>query len=256
MAINYSRGLQGGLGGAASGAAIGSAVPGIGTAIGAGAGGLLGLLSGLMSGGSSKRKNIPQNITALPSGYRAIPTGQSQQQLDILSQLGPLGLAGIQQAQNIEPILQRARTQFAQQTVPSLAERFTSMGSSRGGALSSPAFASQLGAAGAGLEESLAALGAQHQQALLPLFMQILNAGLQPQYNVMQKQHSPGFGESLLGGTVQGASSLLPLLALLKSGQQSSQAYSLPQSQFSSGFGQFKSNPELQALLRSQGGFY
>lgn len=256
MAINWQSGAQGGLGGAASGAAIGSAIPGIGTAIGAGAGGLLGLLSGLFSGGSSKSKNSP--IPGLPGGYRALPTGQSQSQLDILNQLAPLAFSGIQQSQNIDPILEQARTQFQQKTIPSIAERFVAMGGKN--ALGSGAFTSQLGQAGSQLEESLAALKVQHQQALLPLLMNLLGMGLQPQYDIIQKNYTPGFGERALGGTIQGATSLLPLLALLKSGQQSSQAFSLPQNPSPGfgkiGFGQFGSNPELQAVLRSQGGFY
>lgn len=148
----------------------------------------------------------------LPKGFLAVPRGHTQQQLGLLQQLGPMGLAGLQQAQNIDPILQQARTGFAQQTVPSLAERFTSMGGYGTGALSSPAFASQLGAAGAGLEQSLAALSSQHQQALLPLFLKLLGMGLEPEFDIAQKPREPGFFERLFGGASQGAATALPLL--------------------------------------------
>lgn len=73
------------------------------------------------------------------------------------------------------PIEQSARQNFAQNTVPSLAERFTSMGS--GSALSSPAFSGQLGRAGAGLESEIARLAAEYglQQQGLNLQQQGLN---------------------------------------------------------------------------------
>ncbi len=76
---------------------------------------------------------------------------------------------------NFAPIEQSARQNFAQNTVPSLAERFTSLGS--GNALSSPAFAGQLGRAGAGLESEIARLGAEYglQQQGLNLQQQGLN---------------------------------------------------------------------------------
>jgi hypothetical protein len=76
---------------------------------------------------------------------------------------------------NFAPIEQSARQNFAQNTVPSLAERFTSMGS--GSALSSPAFSGQLGRAGAGLESEIARLSAEYglQQQGLNLQQQGLN---------------------------------------------------------------------------------
>jgi len=92
--------------------------------------------------------------------------------------MGPqIGMPDIPDAQfpemDLAPIEQQARTQFAQQTVPSLAERFTSMGA---GAQSSAAFARKLGQAGAGLEQSLAAMRAR----LMPQYaMQRAQYGLQ-----------------------------------------------------------------------------
>jgi len=58
---------------------------------------------------------------------------------------------------NFAPIANEARQNFAQQTIPSIAERFTGLG-----AQNSSAFGQQLGAAGAGLESGLASLGAQY----------------------------------------------------------------------------------------------
>jgi hypothetical protein len=61
---------------------------------------------------------------------------------------------------NFAPIEQQARTGFAQQTMPSIAERFSSLGS--GGSQRSSAFPQALSQAGQGLEEQLAALRAQY----------------------------------------------------------------------------------------------
>ena len=87
----------------------------------------------------------------------------NQQQQGALNNLLSDSLRGINNLQqkpfDFAPIEAQARQGFNQQTVPSIAERFTSMGS--GGALSSPAFASQLGQAGSGLETQLAALKSQ-----------------------------------------------------------------------------------------------
>lgn len=75
-----------------------------------------------------------------------------------------------------EPIAQKARSDFEQRTVPSIAERFTAFGA--GGGRSS-AFAQQLGQAGAGLEESLAALGSQFGQRQQQLLQQLMSLGQQ-----------------------------------------------------------------------------
>jgi hypothetical protein len=136
------------------------------------------------------------------------------QQQQAMSKLLSSGLAGLQNLQqfNFEPIAQQARSQFQQQTIPSIAERFTSLGNN---ALSSPAFASQLGAAGAGLEESLAALqaeyGLQQQGMQQDLLKNLLNFGLAPQTESFYKPGNSG----LFGGLAQSGASMLPLLLRL-----------------------------------------
>jgi len=103
-------------------------------------------------------------------------------------------------SQGFQPIAQNARNQFQQQTVPTLAERFTSMGGAGTGALSSPAFASQLGQAGAGLEGNLAALGSQfgqnQLQSLLPF------AG-KSQFENLFHQAQPGALQNIAGPALQ-----------------------------------------------------
>lgn len=117
-------------------------------------------------------------------------TPQQQTGLDqILAQ----ALSGLQTPQfDFAPIEQKARTGFAQKTIPSIAERFTAMGGQR-----SSAFPQQLSQAGAGLEESLAALGSQvglqqqgmEQQKLLSL----LGMGLSPRFETMFQPERQGF---------------------------------------------------------------
>jgi hypothetical protein len=111
---------------------------------------------------------------------------------------------------SFEPFAQRARTQFQTQTVPGLAERFTSMGGRHSGA-----FKAALGNAGAGLEEGLAAQGSQYglqQNAQLQNLMQLLfGFSSQPSFENLVFQGQPGafhglaqgFGEGL-GGAVGG----------------------------------------------------
>jgi hypothetical protein len=196
MAINALGGLSGGLGGAATGASLGSIVPGIGTAIGAGIGGIGGLLAGLFGGGGKGRtRRLPMN----PQEQSVIDMllGQGQQQLQ-----NPY--------QGFEPIAQQARSQFAQQTVPGLAERFTSLGENR---LSSPQFASQLGQAGAGLEQSLAALQSQYGMQQQGNALRQLELGLRPMYDQSRTSPSTGFGGQLFGA----GTDLLPLLQQLLS---------------------------------------
>lgn len=102
-----------------------------------------------------------------------------------------------------EPHMRR----FNEQTVPGLAERFAGMGA-LGGGLSSSGFGQALGAAGAGLQENLAALQAELQQKAV--------SGLLGQYNQQSQlgQNTPEFAyvnrqgggplSSALGGFAQG----------------------------------------------------
>lgn len=83
------------------------------------------------------------------------------------------------------PVEQRARSQFSQNTIPTIAERFSSMGQN---SLSSPALYSQLGGAGAGLEEALAAQRSGFEQRnLLGLSQTALNPSFENAYIPRQR---------------------------------------------------------------------
>lgn len=139
---------------------------------------------------------------------------QPQQQLQNQSIQQLLGM--LQSGQGgFAPIAQQARTQFNQQTVPGLAERFTSMGSSGGGALSSPAFASQLGQAGAGLEGNLAALGSQYKLGQQGLLAQLASRPSFENVFAPPQQQDQGWS-NILGGLGTGLGYAAP--SLLSSG--------------------------------------
>jgi len=153
-----------------------------------------------------------------------------------LQQLLGQGMQGLQNpTQGFQPIENQARANFNQQTIPSLAERFTGF---TGGASSSPSFISQLGQAGAGLDTNLAALKSQYGLQNQAQMMQLLGMATQPQFeNYMQPGQEgflqaalPAFGRagmaalggSALGGT--GGGIMSALMSLLGGGSSSNQS--------------------------------
>lgn len=146
---------------------------------------------------------------AAPIPAQQLPI-RSNEQMSAINQLLQGGLSRLQNLPqpSFAPIAQQARTQFNTQTIPGLAERFTSLG----GGQRSSAFQGALGQAGAGLEEALASLGSQfglQQQGQEQNFLSnLLNMGLQPQFENIIQQPGGGFGSAL--GSGLGA--LLPLL--------------------------------------------
>ena len=145
--------------------------------------------------------NEKGKIKQLPSAYTPQQQGLNQGLLTQLQQaLAPLMQLIQQQSQqqqqnqfgpppqglnaysnyggSFAPIAQQAMSQFASDTVPGLAERFTALGGG-GTSLGSSGFQGALGAAGAGLQENLASLGSQYglQQRGLDLQQQGQNQG-------------------------------------------------------------------------------
>jgi len=112
---------------------------------------------------------------------------------------------GLSQLQNpyegYQPIEDQARTNFQTQTIPSIAERFTAMGN---GAQRSSAFTGALGSAGAGLEQSLAALKSQYGFQNKQLGAGLLGQGLESNYENLYTHGGETFGSSVLGGLSQG----------------------------------------------------
>ncbi len=188
--------------------------------------------------------------------FKQLPIYNPQQQ-GIQGQIGqsisPLLQNLLGNRPDFGPLAQQARTQFQNQTIPTLAERFTSLGG-QGGQRSS-AFQGALGSAGAGLEQGLASqnqlFNMQNRQQDLGLLSTLLGYSQQPSFENLFMPGRQGLLGSLAGGLGQGLGQLPALLAgggfgggilgLLGSlfsggGQQQSQ---LPQSNYSlsGGFG-------------------
>lgn len=125
----------------------------------------------------------------------------SPEQQALQSQAGQMAIQGLQDPyQGFAPIAEQARTNFATQTVPSLAERFTGFG--QGGQRSSD-FMGAVAGAGSELEQGLAAQQSQYGLQNRGLLQQLLGLGMQPTMeNIYQPESMGGlqrFGASLLG---------------------------------------------------------
>lgn len=170
--VNIGSAASGGLTGAATGATLGSIVPGIGTGIGAIGGGLVGILASLFGkkDGGGKPDKTGQISRLLPE--------QQQYLQSVLGQLqgmqGPQGNYGLSQ-DYLQSLLQQSpeayarfaapyETQFKEQILPQIAERYSSLTGPLGGAGSNSGFAQALGGAATQYQSNLAGLYAQLQQ--------------------------------------------------------------------------------------------
>lgn len=99
-----------------------------------------------------------------------------------------------------------ALRQFQEETIPSIAERFTGMLGTGGGR--SSAFGQQLGQAAAGLQERLGAQRAGLGFNALSQLQSLLGAGLTPQFDTVVREGTEG----LLPGLARGLTGLLPAL--------------------------------------------
>jgi hypothetical protein len=142
-------------------------------------------------------------------------TPSQQVALDQLLSQGTSGIQNLNQAFDLTPIEREARTQFQTQTVPSIAERFTALGS---GPRSSN-FIGRLGQAGAGLEQSLASLrsnvGLQQRGQQQNLLTNLLSLGLTPRFETAYQPAQPGFLESAGAPLLQGLGQSLPMILSL-----------------------------------------
>lgn len=157
-------------------------------------GGLASLIGGLISSRSKPKE----------AKVRQIPRFSPQQsgfQNQILSMLGPAsgaGLSNLTQLLSGDPEAFKAfeapfQRQFKEQTIPYLAERFSGLGA---GAQSSSAFQQALGQAGSGLSENLASLRGGLQQNALSQLLGFGQLGMEPQFESVLQNRSPGFGST------------------------------------------------------------
>jgi hypothetical protein len=112
------------------------------------------------------------------------------EQTSTMNQLRGMGMQGLQQGMNFEPIADKMREGFNQQTIPSLAERFAGAG-----AMGSSRFAQSLGQQGRGLETDIGGMRSQWQQNMLPQYQSMLGAGLHQQFANQPVARQPGYPE-------------------------------------------------------------
>jgi len=155
---------------------------------------------GTLGGGAMSLfgKKQPAQTTQMPNF--------DQGQQNMMAQLGQMGMQGMQNpTQGFEPIAQQARDRFKTDTIPSLAERFTSFG--QGGQRGSD-FQGAVAGAGADLEGQLAAQGSQYGLQQQGLLQQLLGMSLQPKFSNMHQPEQPGamqqFGGNLFNTSMQG----------------------------------------------------
>jgi len=128
----------------------------------------------------------------------------------VINQLRDMAFGGLQKNKpDFAPIEQQYKQQFQQETIPNLAERFTSMG----GGQRSSAFQGSLGRAGVDLNTNLAALRSKFDMQNRGQLMQMLGMGLTPQQDTGFFQSKPGFLGAAAPGVGAGLGELLPLLA-------------------------------------------
>lgn len=124
----------------------------------------------------------------------------TQYQQNALNYLTQGGLQGLSQTQpNFAPIANQQLERFYTQTIPSIAERFTSMG----GGQRSSAFQGALGNAGRFLGNDLAALQGQYNLQQQGNLINMLNLGLTPQYENIIQQGGTGLIPGAAGAAVE-----------------------------------------------------
>lgn len=202
------------------------------------------LLSSLLSSGISAGTNYLMNSgnnsgqTGMPNysngGIRAMQLpntnraqmlqvpNQTEEGRNVLNKLLQQGIAGLQNQgrPDFGPIKEAYEQNYRQNVMPSIAERFASLG---GGAAGSSGFkASMLGAEG-NLQQQLAGMEKQYNQQDFMNLLNMLSMGLQPQYEYMYQPREKSLWESLLapllGGVSNAAGTMGSMYAYNKWGQ-------------------------------------
>ena len=135
-----------------------------------------------------------------PDQFQQMPKFEPQQQEafnQLLQNVLPQILSGQLPTQGFEPIAQREVQRFQQETVPTLAERFTGMGA---GAQGSSGFQEALARGGSQLGTDLAAMGSQFGLQRQGQLMQLLGMGLTPQQENFFMPGKTGFLGALAPG--------------------------------------------------------
>ncbi len=121
-----------------------------------------------------------------------------QQQIGGVSEQLPDMFQYLQQILSNNPDLMRqfeapSRRAFEEQTIPTIAERFTGMGAQK-----SSAFGQQLGQAGQRLEESLAAQQANLKGGAASQLQQLFSGAMTPSFNTLTTEGQPSMLPEIL----------------------------------------------------------
>jgi len=162
---------------------------------------------GLKRSSSGGGGGAPAGIQGKYGSTTNVPT-MTKEQSALIAALSQLGLQGAQDIYprmmgdpmtGFAPIQEQAQQSFEYQTVPTIAERFTSMSNPR-----SSGFAQQVGAAGRNLNVDLAALGSeygmQQRNNQLNYLNMLFGQGLQRQFEPIYHQRPPSAWGSIGGG--------------------------------------------------------
>lgn len=163
------------------------------------------------SSSSKRASSSGSNTKGLsPAGKMSLMTPQQTKLLESLSGLGTKALpdiyANVMQDTDTSfaPIEQSALTGFSQQSVPTLADRFTNVRNPR----ANVNFMNLLNSGYEGLEADLAAQKALYGQQMLGNQQNFLNTLLgqaaRPQFEPVYQQRSPYNTGSMLGGALMG----------------------------------------------------
>jgi len=142
--------------------------------------------------------------------FSTLSPQQQQMQQMLMQLLGPQlqQQFGQQNGAGFSGIENQARQGFAQNTIPTIMERFGASNSSE----ASSALPQMLGSAGAEFETGLDALRSQHNMQQNQQLLQLLSSLMQPHQENVYNQRQPGLLESVSPGVLSGLMKLLPLM--------------------------------------------
>lgn len=157
-------------------------------------------LSKSSKGGSSLNPGPMGKPQGMPEGVGTYTVYSPEQQgaLNFALQNAMKGLGNT--PFNFDPFEKQAREGFAQQTVPTIAERFTAMGSGP----DSGGFNRAIAHAGKGLDTDLAALKSNYNLQQQHMLQNLLGIGLSPQYEAYYRPGDEGFLKSLAQNLLTG----------------------------------------------------
>jgi len=168
------------------------------------------LAAGALAGGLFSSRKGRQFLTGSPTRQGEIPYYTPEQE-SALNDLLNMGMSGLRNLSfDFSPYENIARTKFREETIPSLAERFSALN-----AQGSSSFKSALGRAASDLESQLAQMRSEYGLRSLPLLQNMVTMGLARRSTPYYEAGQPGF----IQGVLSQPGTLRSLLSLLMAGR-------------------------------------